>query len=80
MATMIINISDNGDMKKIAEAVSMIKGIEKVALQGELFERIPDLPYIEEECIASVRRATEDYRANGVVFSMDEMRAKHPRA
>ena len=52
MATMIINISDNGDMKKIAEAVSMIKGIEKVALQGELFERIPDLPYIEEECIA----------------------------
>lgn len=57
-----------------------VKDVRKVTLREEFFERIPNLPHTEEERIASVRRAMGNYRANGVVFSMDEMRAKHPKA
>lgn len=67
-------------------------GIEAVLLQslGELsklgvrvetsseknFERIPGLPYANEERIVSVRSAMADYRAGGRTYSIEELQER----
>jgi hypothetical protein len=57
---------ENDDSDNISESANTI------------FERIPGLPYTDEEKIASIRRAEEDYAA-GRFVTTDELRVKHPR-
>jgi len=79
MTTMIVSIESGADAGNIALAVRQLKGVAKVEVQTEeAFERIPGLPYTDEERIASLRRAEEDIRA-GRVYSAEEVRAMFPR-
>jgi len=76
---MIVEIRDKGDAKKIADALHLMRGVTKIAIHSEEpFERIPGLPYTQEERIAAIHRAEEDYAAGRFVTS-DELRKKHPR-
>ncbi|WP_290526664.1 hypothetical protein [Alistipes sp.] len=61
---------------KFTEAIHQAyKENEKIIPQEESFDSID-----VEKCIVSVRRSMEDHRSNGIVFSMDEMKTKHPKA
>ena len=80
MTTMIVEVQNSGDAKKIAAAVRQLKGVGKVMVQkGITLERIPGLPYTDEEKIASVRRAMEEIKDGARSYSIEEMRARHPR-
>lgn len=74
--TINIEIDNRMNLDKILDSFRMTKGVKKVEV--ERVERIPGLPYTEEERIASVHRAEEDYTA-GRFKTSEEMRAKHPR-
>lgn len=61
---------------KFTEAIHQAyKGNEKIIPHKESFDSID-----VGKCIASVRRSMKNYRSNRIVFSMDEMRTKHPKA
>lgn len=61
-------------LRKSSDAVVSIDGD---AIEAS--ERIPGLPYTQEERIAAIRKGEEDYAAGRYVTS-DEMRKRHPRA
>ena len=79
MNTMTVKIPDSVNIRNIAIAVRQLKGVSEVKVQREkAFERIPGLPYTDEERIASVREAMQDVRA-GRVYSAEDVRAMFPR-
>ena len=69
MTTMIINVQGNTEAQKVADALRLMKCVKSIAIQGNDFERIPGLPYTQEERIASVRKSMEDVRAGRTITS-----------
>jgi len=79
MTTMVVRIEKEANIRSIASAMRLLKGVAEVKVQNEKkFKRIPGLPYTEEERIAAIHKAEEDYVAGRFVTS-DELRKKHPR-
>ena len=79
MTTITIEVPRRGDVNNIAIAVRQLKGVAKITVQPqEPFERIPGLAYTQEERLAAIRRAEEDYAA-GRFYSAEEVRAMFPR-
>lgn len=80
MTTLIIDIKNSNDARKIADALRLIKGVTRITIEEEKpFERIPGLPYTDEECIASIRQAEEDIDAGRTIPHtevMEKMRQK----
>ena len=79
MTTMVVRVESGANIRNIATAMRLLKGVADVKVQREKeFERIPGLPYTNKERIEAIRAAEDDYTA-GRFFSTDEMRIKHPR-
>lgn len=78
MTTLIIDIKDRRDAKKIADALRLMDSVMKITIAEESPDRIPGLPYTKEERAAAVRRAEKDYTA-GRFATSDELKIKHPR-
>lgn len=78
MTTLIVNIKDNTDAQKIADVLRLMDSVLDITVEEKSIERIPCLPYTQEERIACVREAEKDYQAERFVTS-EELKAKHPR-
>ncbi len=59
--------------KVLSEILSLVRKSANVD-----FKQTPGLPYTQEERVASIQRAEEDYAAGRFVTS-EELKAKHPR-
>ena len=79
MTTMVVRIERDANIRGIVSAMRLLKGVAEVSVQNEdQFKQIPGLPYTNEERVAAVLKAEEDYVAGRYVTS-DELRKKHPR-
>jgi len=73
MTTMTVCIENNADANYVATMVSKINGVSKVKMQTkQKLERIPGLAYTQEERVADIRKAEEDY-AMGKVITSEEL-------
>jgi predicted transcriptional regulator len=79
MTTMVVRVESGVNIRNMADTMRQLKGVTEVkVLREKKFERIQGLPYTQEERIAAIRVAEEDYEA-GRFVSSDELRKKHPR-
>jgi hypothetical protein len=75
---MVVRVESGTNIKNIAAAMRLLKGVSEVKVQKEKTnEQISGLPYSQEERIAAIHKAEEDY-AFGRYASSDELRKKHP--
>ena len=79
MTTLIVDIKSGGKAEAIADALRLMKGVARVTVEdAEISERIPGLPYTDEEKRESLRLGMEDVRA-GRVYTIEEVRARLSR-
>jgi hypothetical protein len=79
MTTMVVRVESGTNIKNIAAAMRLLKGVSEVKVQKEKRNaQIPGLPYTQDERIAAIHKAEEDYVFGRYVTS-DELRKKHPR-
>lgn len=64
MTTLIIDIKNSDDARKITDALRQMKGITRITVE-------------EDKKIADIHRAEEDIAA-GRVYTAEEVRAKYP--
>ncbi|GEM_PF-6844405 len=76
MTTLIVNIKNSTEARKVADALRLMKSVENVEIEEELpDDLIPDFPYTDEEKVDSVRQAMEEMRSGARGYSIDEVRA-----
>jgi len=73
MTTMTISIESDADARKIALAVRQLKGVAKVKVHHQTFQRIPGVPNTQEELIESVAEAMDGYRRGEKGISQQEL-------
>jgi hypothetical protein len=79
MTTMFVSLEKDANIRSIATAMRLLKGVSEVKVQSRKeVTLIPGLPYTKEERIAAIRKAEEDY-VSGHFVTSDELRKKHPR-
>ena len=74
MTTMIIDVQNSGDAKRIASALRLMKSVKRVTVQENELERIPGLAYTREAVIESAIKATEEYRKGIACITQEEAR------
>ena len=77
MTTLIIDIKNRNDAKKIANALRLMESVANITITNDSPEPILGLSYNTKERISAVHRAEDDIIA-GRVFSAEEIKAKFP--
>jgi len=79
MTTMVVRVENDANIRSIASAMRLLKGVAEVSVQNDKkFKRIQGLPYTNEERVMAVQKAEEEY-IKGNYVTTDELRKKHPR-
>ena len=60
-------------MRRLSTAVLCVYDETNAVMDSRPFEKIPGLPYTDEERIASIREAEEDLRAGGRTYTTEEI-------
>lgn len=76
MTTLIIDIQNSDDAKKIADALRLMKSVGNITVRESCAESIHGLPYTTKDRIASIQRAEDDY-AQGRFTTSEEMKQRH---
>ena len=75
MTTMVVRIDSGASAGKIAAAMRQLKGVAEVKIHnGSAFERIPGLPYTDEERIARVRKAMAGHHRGERGITQEELK------
>jgi hypothetical protein len=75
MATLVVDVQNNIEANKVADAIRLLKSVQRVFIMDEEFERIPGLAYSHKERLADISRAEEDYAA-GRTITADELNTR----
>jgi hypothetical protein len=67
-------VMKTNDEKAVSRIWDVVREMEEL-----IIDRISGLPSTDKECLDSLLSSMDDYRTTGVAFSMEQMRAKHPR-
>jgi len=75
METMVVRIERGANARNIASAMRQLKGVAEVKIHnGSAFERIPGLPYTDEERIARVRKAMAGHHRGERGITQEELK------
>ena len=72
MTTVIIDVQGNKDALRVADALRLMHCVKRISIHEDGLERIPGLPYTQEELIESVLKSTEEYRNGSACLTQEE--------